>query len=192
MSVDRPSIVIQGVETAGEVPGIEAIEAQSEIRCAADLGALRRALPGAEVLFGWKFAAEDIRYAFDCADRLRWIQWGGAGVDAALFPALVESDVTVTNVRGVFDEAMAEYTLGMILTFAKDFRRTFALQGERDVAASPERAGRGHAGRSWWAPAASAAPSRARCAAPASRSRGWAAPRATAIPTSAACTASRT
>ena len=32
-------------------------------------------------------------HAFDRADRLRWIQWGGAGVDAALFPALVECDV---------------------------------------------------------------------------------------------------
>ena len=131
MSSDRTAVVIQGVETAGEVPGIGAIEAHAEIRCAADLDALRRALPGAQVLLGWKFAAEDIRYAFDCTDRLRWIQWSGAGVDAALFPALVESDVTVTNVRGVFDQAMAEYTLGMILAFAKDFRRTFALQRER-------------------------------------------------------------
>ena len=131
MNRERTTVVIQGVETADTVPGIEAIDAQCSIRCAGDLDALRRALPGAEVLLGWNFAAEDIRHAFDRADRLRWIQWSGAGVDAALFPALVESDVTVTNVRGVFDQAMAEYTLGMILAFAKGFRRTVGLQRER-------------------------------------------------------------
>ena len=125
------TLVVQGVESAGEVPGIEAIEADAAIRCTNDLDTLRDALPGAEVLLGWKFAAEDIRHAFGCADRLRWIQWAGAGVDAALFPALVESDVTLTNVRGVFDQPMAEYTLGMILAFAKDFRRTDTLQCER-------------------------------------------------------------
>ena len=127
----RTTLVIQGAESAGEVPGIEAIEADASIRCASDLDALREALPGAEVLLGWKFAADDIAHAFDRADRLRWIQWAGAGVDATLFPALVESDVTLTNVRGVFDQAMAEYTLGMVLSFAKGFRRTDALQRER-------------------------------------------------------------
>ena len=127
----RTTVVIQGVDSAREVPGIEAIEADATIRCANDLDALRAALPGAEVLLGWKFAADDVTRAFDRADRLRWIQWAGAGVDAAMFPALVESDVTLTNVRGVFDQAMAEYTLGMILAFAKGFRRTGALQRDR-------------------------------------------------------------
>ena len=131
MMSKRTTVVIQGVESPGEVPGIEAIEADADLRCAGDLDALRDALPGAEVLLGWNFAADDIRHAFDRADRLRWIQWGGAGVDAALFPALVECDVELTNLRGVFDQTMAEYTLGMILAFAKDFRRTGTLQRER-------------------------------------------------------------
>ena len=128
---ERTTVVIQGVESAGEVPGLEALAGEASFRCANSLGALRDALPGAEVLLGWKFAADDIRHAFECADRLRWIQWGGAGVDAALFPGLVESNVTLTNLRGVFDQPMAEYALGMILAFAKDFRRTGALQRER-------------------------------------------------------------
>ncbi len=128
---ERTIVVIQGVESPGEVPGLEALDAEAVFRCADSLGALRDALPGAEVLLGWQFDAGDVRHAFGCADRLRWIQWGGAGVDAALFPALVESSVTLTNLRGVFDRTMAEYTLGMILAFAKDFRRTDALQRER-------------------------------------------------------------
>lgn len=131
MRSERTTVLIQGVETPGEVPGIEAIAAHSEFRCANRLDELRASLPGAEVLLGWSFRAADLRYAFDRANRLRWIQWGGAGVDAALFPALADSDVILTNARGVFDQAMAEYTLGMILAFAKDFRRTDARQRER-------------------------------------------------------------
>ena len=125
------TVVIQGVEAPGEVPGIDALEGIATFRCAPDLDRLRVALPGAEVLLGWNFAADDLTRAFDRADRLRWIQWSGAGVDAALFPALVESEVVLTNARGVFDQAMAEYTLGMILGFAKDFRRTETLRRER-------------------------------------------------------------
>ena len=128
---ERTTVVIQGVESAGAVPGIEAIEPDAELRCASDFDSLREALPGAEVVLGWNFRADDIARAFDRADRLRWIQWGGAGVDATLFPALVESDVTLTNVRGVFDQPMAEYTLGMILGFAKDFRGSYNRQRER-------------------------------------------------------------
>ena len=128
---EKTTVVIQGVESAGEVPGIEAIEAEAALRCASDFDSLREALPGAEVILGWNFRADDIAHAFEHADRLRWIQWGGAGVDAALFPALVESDVTLTNVRGVFDQPMAEYTLGMILGFAKDFRGSYTRQRER-------------------------------------------------------------
>ena len=131
MTSERTAVLIQGVESPGEVPGIQAIAAHAEFRCAHGLDALRDALPGVEVLLGWSFRADDLRHAFDRANRLRWIQWGGAGVDAALFPALVDSDVILTNARGVFDQAMAEYTLGMILAFAKDFRRTDALQRER-------------------------------------------------------------
>ena len=128
---ERTIVVIQGVDSAGEVPGLETLAGEASFRCASGLAALRDALPDAEVLLGWNFAAGDVTRAFDCADRLRWIQWGGAGVDAALFPALVESDVILTNLRGVFDQAMAEYTLGMILAFAKDFRRTDTLQRKR-------------------------------------------------------------
>ena len=128
---EKTTVVIQGVESAGEVPGIEAIEADAALRCASDFDSLREALPGAEVILGWNFRADDIARAFEHADRLRWIQWGGAGVDATLFPALVESDVTLTNVRGVFDQPMAEYTLGMILGFAKDFRGSYTRQRER-------------------------------------------------------------
>jgi phosphoglycerate dehydrogenase-like enzyme len=54
-----------------------------------------------------------------------------AGVDRLLFPDLVEGNTIVTNSRGVFDEPIAEYVLGLVLAFAKDLHTTVRLQGER-------------------------------------------------------------
>lgn len=122
------NLVIHGVESSDEIPGIERIAADAQISCAPDLEALQEFLPHAEVLLGWNFRAKDLRQTWHLAEQLRWVQWSGAGVDAVLFPEFVASDVQLTNVRGVFDRAMAEYTLGLILAFAKGMVETMAAQ----------------------------------------------------------------
>jgi phosphoglycerate dehydrogenase-like enzyme len=63
--------------------------------------------------------------------RLQWVHAASAGVDAALAPPVAERDIVVTNARGVFDGAMAEYVLGLMLMVTKDFRNTLQLQAER-------------------------------------------------------------
>ena len=127
---DNITLVIHGVETAEQIPGIDRINADTRILCAPDLAGLQHHLPEADVLLGWNFRATELRKAWPLADRLRWIQWGGAGVDAVLFPELAASDVLLTNARGVFDRAMAEYTLGLILAFGKEFSETYTAQRE--------------------------------------------------------------
>ncbi|MDN3352130.1 D-2-hydroxyacid dehydrogenase [Actinomadura sp. DC4] len=93
----------------------------------ADLAA---SLPGAEVLFLWDFWSDAVPSAWPHADSLRWVHIASAGVDRLLFPELVASDVLVTNSRGVFDEPIAEYVLGLVLCFAKDLHTTLRLQAE--------------------------------------------------------------
>ena len=127
---DNITLVIHGVETAEQIPGIDRISADTRILCAPDLASLQRHLPEADVLLGWNFRATELRQAWPLVDQLRWIQWGGAGVDAVLFPELAASDVLLTNARGVFDRAMAEYTLGLILAFGKEFSETLTAQRE--------------------------------------------------------------
>jgi phosphoglycerate dehydrogenase-like enzyme len=124
-------IVIHGVSTVDEVPGIETVLSDISVRCAPNLKALRDALPGASVLLGWKFDATELHDAWDCVDQLRWIQWPGAGVDAILCPFLVESDIVLTNMHGVFDRAIAEYVLGLMLAFSKGLPETCYAQKER-------------------------------------------------------------
>ena len=47
-----------------------------------------------------------------------------------LFQELIDSDVVVTNSRGVFDLALAEYVIGLMLALSKDFVTTFVHQSE--------------------------------------------------------------
>ena len=49
---------------------------------------------------------------------------GTAGVERVLFPELVASDVVLTNSRYIFDQALAEYTIGLMLALCKDLYTT--------------------------------------------------------------------
>jgi len=92
-----------------------------------DRGEADRALPEADVVFGWAVNPQN----FASAARLRWIHVSAAGVGPLLFPALVESPVVLTNGRGLHGAAMAEHTLGVILAFARKLHRARDAQHER-------------------------------------------------------------
>ncbi|MFI6867747.1 D-2-hydroxyacid dehydrogenase [Nocardia sp. NPDC050406] len=89
---------------------------------------LADALRGADALFVYDFLSTAVPGAWHAADRLRWLHIAATGVDTVMFDALRESPVTVTNTRGVFDSAIAEYVLAQILAFAKDLPESLRLQ----------------------------------------------------------------
>jgi len=95
-----------------------------------DADGLAEALRGADVLFVYDFLTRAIPGAWHAADRLRWMHVGATGVDAVMFRELQDSDVTVTNTRGMFDTPIAEYVLAQILGFAKDMAGSKQLQHE--------------------------------------------------------------
>jgi len=124
----KPVLLVQGVKQVDEVPRLNELVDHAEIRFATSVEELRRQLPGADVMLGWNFRAASLCDAWSAARDLRWIHWAGAGVDAAMFDELVASDVQFTNARGVFDRPMAEWVLGMIISFAKQFPQTLDYQ----------------------------------------------------------------
>jgi len=106
-----------------------ALEQTAEVRFATEKD-LVSVLPGADVLFMWDFRTTALAGAWPKADQLRWVHAASAGVNHLLSPELVTSEVALTNSRGVFDEPMAEYVLGLALAMAKDLPTTLRLQGE--------------------------------------------------------------
>jgi phosphoglycerate dehydrogenase-like enzyme len=92
-----------------------------------DREAAREQLPEADVVLGWAVTADN----FALARRLRWVHLTAAGVGAALFPALIESDVVLTNARGLHAVAMAEHAIGLMLSFARKLHLARDAQRER-------------------------------------------------------------
>jgi phosphoglycerate dehydrogenase-like enzyme len=62
------------------------------------------------------------------APGLRWIHARSAGLDRVLVPEVVAHAAIVTNGRGAFSPALAEFVLAALFFFAKDLRRLLAQQ----------------------------------------------------------------
>ena len=82
----------------------------------------------ADALFIWNVRGGFLHRHWHEFDRLRWVHTATAGVEHLLFPELVTSDVVVTNSRFLFDQALAEYTIGLMLCLSKDFGTTILHQ----------------------------------------------------------------
>jgi phosphoglycerate dehydrogenase-like enzyme len=55
------------------------------------------------------------------ATKLRWVQSPTASLEHYLFPELVEHPLTLTNMRGLFSDVIAEHVFGYVLCFARNF-----------------------------------------------------------------------
>jgi phosphoglycerate dehydrogenase-like enzyme len=128
---DRPVVVAFRARDDDPPPGIDAARAVADVRLADDVEALGAALVDADVLFFFRASKGPLQEAWHNATRLRWIQTASDGLDGLLFAELVASGVTVTNARGVFDEAIAEWAIGAILAMATGLGRSIVAQTER-------------------------------------------------------------
>ncbi len=72
-------------------------------------------LAKATVWFGWHLPEP----AFLGAPRLRWMHSGSAGVRRLLYPALVDSEVVLTNSSGAHAPFMAEQMMGWMLSWVR-------------------------------------------------------------------------
>ncbi|OZF46445.1 hydroxyacid dehydrogenase [Rhodococcus sp. 14-2470-1b] len=126
---DKPVVVVLH---ADDLPvGMETVSAVAEVRYAT-ADTLADAVPGADVLLLWDFFSSAVEQVWSRCDSLKWIHIAAAGVDSLMFADLADSDVVVTNSRGVFDRPIAEYVLGQILAFAKDTAASAALQQRKE------------------------------------------------------------
>ncbi len=64
------------------------------------------------------------------ARRLRWVQSPTASLEHYLFPELVAHPCTLTNMRGLFSDVIADQVFGYILCFARNLHR-YILQQTR-------------------------------------------------------------
>ncbi|MEV6321722.1 D-2-hydroxyacid dehydrogenase [Nocardia sp. NPDC051787] len=122
-----PIVTVLHSDSVPDVDGMAPVADRATVRYTEAAG-LAEAVRGAEVLFVYDFRTRALPGAWHAADRLRWVHMGSTGVDPAMFPELRASEVVLTNARGLFDSAIAEYVLGQILGFAKDLSGSLLLQ----------------------------------------------------------------
>jgi len=72
-------------------------------------------LANAEVFIGWSLRSEQIAVA----KRLRWIHSPAAAVHELLKPEIVQSEVVITNARGIHGPVVAEHVIAQIFALAK-------------------------------------------------------------------------
>src|SRR5688500_12903499 len=124
-------VLVLGATDAEPPPGLPEARTGATYRFADDAQSLAAELPDTDAIFLWANRTELLQAVWSTAGRLRWIHAAGVGVDWALFPELIESDIVLTNCRGVFDETMPEYALALLLALAKDLPATIDDQRQR-------------------------------------------------------------
>src|SRR3954452_14998599 len=92
---------------------------------AADVTTAVAAMPGADAFLG-KITPE----CLDRADRLRWVQAFTASLEHYLFPELIAHPCTLTNMRGLFGDVIADQVMGYILCFARNLHTYVRRQVE--------------------------------------------------------------
>jgi phosphoglycerate dehydrogenase-like enzyme len=111
---------------------LQRIGAQAEISISEETAELEHLAPAAEVIL-WTGLSAPVNFpgVWQRAHAVRWIHSLTAGVEKLLFPALVGSPVPLTNARGVFKRALAEFAVLGILFHTKKVRRLIDNQRER-------------------------------------------------------------
>jgi phosphoglycerate dehydrogenase-like enzyme len=84
--------------------------------------------PPADALFDCWAGPKRLVGALRRAPGVRWIHARSAGLDRVLVPEVVAHPAVVTNGRGAFSPALAEFVVAALLFFAKDLRRLVAQQ----------------------------------------------------------------
>jgi phosphoglycerate dehydrogenase-like enzyme len=127
VSRTHPTVAAIVAPDAADPPGLDGVDGVEihVVRTAAELDAV---IDRTDVLAVYDFHTELVARLGARAGELDWIHAASAGVDAVLTPAVVDGPTVVTNAQGVFDDAIAEYVLAVLLAFAKDLRTTFDLQ----------------------------------------------------------------
>lgn len=118
---------------AGEFPaGLPEAKSGAAYVMADSMADVRAHLAECDVVFHYNEPRDALRANWGLTRRLRWVHVGGVGVDWTLFPELVESEVVLTNSRGVFDTTLPEYLLALMLALAKDLPATLRAQARHE------------------------------------------------------------
>ncbi len=125
-------VITGGQVNPAQLDQIRAVSSHCDVRYVGDEAELAALLPEADVLSGNVPPS-----LFTSAKRLRWLHSWGAGVDAGLFPDLINSDLLMTCSKGNGGIPLAEHVMLLMLMLARDIPNKLRAQREHLWAHAP-------------------------------------------------------
>ncbi len=86
-----------------------------------------QALPNAEVLLCYEFPPEWLPHT----TKLKWMHVGWAGIDHVLTPELANTDIILTNARGIHVEVQSDYIIGAMILWSRKLMWADRFKQER-------------------------------------------------------------
>lgn len=129
---EKPVIAVITAADEGWPPGLEPLHGEAELRLTDTRDRLLANLPEADILLVTDFRTKLLADCWPSRHHIKWIHATSAGVDALMIDPIRNSDIPVTNARGIFDRPIAEFVLGLVLCFAKDFHQSVRYQDNRE------------------------------------------------------------
>ncbi len=105
---------------------IEAAAGEMTVANVADEAAAVDAISDADAFFGKLTPA-----MLAASKKLRWVQSPTASLEHYVFPQLIEHPCTLTNMRGLFSDVIADHVFGYILCFARNLHTYLRQQMAR-------------------------------------------------------------
>ena len=116
------NIVTMGGISQSYQDKIHALSPSIRLKLCKSRDEFNRELPSAHVIYG-RFSKDDFAHA----KRLKWIQWGAAGVEGIMWPELVNSPVVLTNMQRIFGPPISETVFALLLALTRGIDR-YTLQ----------------------------------------------------------------
>jgi len=116
----KPVVLIECSPDEYYLRNLAPIREQADFRISTDLAYLKKNAPDADILLVIGMRNNNsLRELWPLAKKVRWVHSLSAGVEQVLFQELVQSEVPLTNAKGVFKRSLAEFAVLGVLYFAK-------------------------------------------------------------------------
>jgi phosphoglycerate dehydrogenase-like enzyme len=122
------SVLVLGNPTAEHLKLLERLPDTARLIATADEEKALSVVPEIDVIVCDMGKAGLLRKLLPHAKKLRWIHSVSAGVESLLFPEMLAHPATLTNGRGAYKRALAEFVIAGAMYFAKNMPRLLADQ----------------------------------------------------------------
>ena len=124
-------VVFLSAPDASYLPQLKQVPSDVDLLLGNSMEEVGQAVEDADVLVNGMGTGNLFKQVFPRAKKLQWVHSLSAGVENVLIPELVNSELPLTNARGVFAESLGEFVLASMLFFAKHLGTMRKNQAER-------------------------------------------------------------